>query len=106
MKSNEAIWPVVRRLFGEHAWEYAPRYAVAFVFMAIVAGSTALTAWLMRDVINDVFVDRNQQALVWLPLVITALFVAKGVAAYIQEILLSRIGNQIVAHMQGRIYDH
>jgi ATP-binding cassette subfamily B protein len=106
MKSNEAIWPVVRRLFGEHAWEYAPRYAVAFVFMAIVAGSTALTAWLMRDVINDVFVNRDQQALVWLPLIITALFAAKGIAAYIQEILLSRIGNQIVANMQRRLYDH
>lgn len=106
MKPNEPIWPIVKRLLGEHGWDYAPRYAVAFVFMAIVAGSTALTAWLMRDVINDVFVKQDQQALVWLPLVIAGLFIAKGSAAYIQEVLLSRIGNEIVARMQKRLYDH
>ena len=54
MKTDEPIWPVVKRLLGERAWEYAPRYAVAFAFMAIVAGSSALAARLMRDVINDV----------------------------------------------------
>ncbi|MBN9261621.1 MAG: ABC transporter ATP-binding protein [Hyphomicrobium sp.] len=106
MTSDAPVWPVVKRLFGEHAREYIPRYAVAFFFMAIVAGSTALTAWLMRDVINDVFVKQDRQALTWLPLVIAGLFMAKGFAAYIQEVLLSRIGNQIVAHMQKRLYDH
>lgn len=106
MSGDDATWPVVKRLFREHAREYAPRYAVAFVFMAIVASSTALTAWLMRDVINNVFVNQDRQALMWLPLVIAGLFMAKGGAAYVQEVVLSRIGNHIVAGMQKRLYDH
>jgi subfamily B ATP-binding cassette protein MsbA len=106
MKAEEATWPIIKRLFQEHARSYAPRYALAFVFMALVAGSTALTAWLMRDVINDVFVKQDRQALTWLPLVIAGLFTVKGVAAYVQEVVLSRIGNQIVAEMQKRLYDH
>jgi ATP-binding cassette subfamily B protein len=44
--------------------------------------------------------------LAWLPLVIASLFIAKGIAAYVQEVVLSRIGNQIVAEMQKRVYDH
>ena len=56
MSAEDAIWPTIRRLFKEHARAYAARYALAFVFMAMVAASTALTAWLMRDVINEVFV--------------------------------------------------
>jgi subfamily B ATP-binding cassette protein MsbA len=106
MSAEDATWPIIRRLFREHARAYAPRYALAFVFMALVAGSTALTAWLFRDVINDVFVKQDRQALTWLPLVIAGLFVVKGVAAYIQELVLSRIGNEIVAKMQKRLYDH
>jgi ATP-binding cassette, subfamily B, bacterial MsbA len=106
MSADDSIWPIIKRLFMEHARAYAPRYALAFVFMAIVAGTTALTAWLMRDVINGVFVKQDRQALTWLPLVIAGLFMAKGAAAYIQEVVLSRIGNQIVAGMQKRLYDH
>ena len=106
MSAEDATWPIIKRLFGEHARAYAPRYALAFVFMALVAGSTALTAWLFRDVINDVFVNQDRQALTWLPLVIAGLFVVKGVAAYVQELVLSRIGNEIVAKMQKRLYDH
>ncbi len=106
MSAEDATWPIIRRLFQEHARAYAPRYALAFVFMALVAGSTALTAWLFRDVINDVFVKQDRQALTWLPLVIAGLFVVKGVSAYVQELVLSRIGNEIVAKMQNRLYDH
>jgi ATP-binding cassette subfamily B protein len=106
MSADDSIWPVIKRLFMEHARAYAPRYALAFMFMAVVAGTTALTAWLMRDVINGVFVKQDRQALAWLPLVIAGLFIAKGSAAYIQEVVLSRIGNQIVAEMQKRLYDH
>jgi ATP-binding cassette, subfamily B, bacterial MsbA len=106
MSAEDATWPIIKRLFKEHARAYAPRYALAFVFMAVVAASTALTAWLMRDVINEVFVKRDQGALTWLPLVIAGLFLVKGIAAYVQEIVLSRIGNEIVAGMQKRLYDH
>jgi len=106
MSADVATWPTTKRLFKEHAREYLPRYAVAFVFMAIVAGTTALTAWLMRDVINDVFVKQDRQALMWLPGVIAGIFIVKGAAAYIQEVMLSRIGNDIVARMQKRLFDH
>ena len=85
---------------------YAGRYAIAFVFMAMVAGATALSAWIMKDVINQIFVERNQSALVWVPLAILAIFVAKGFATYLQEVMLARIGNSIVADTQKRIYAH
>jgi ATP-binding cassette subfamily B protein len=104
--ADDPTWPVIKRLFQEHAREYAARYALALVFMAIVAGATAFAAWLMRDVINDVFVNQDRQALAWIPLVIAAVFIVKGAAAYIQEVLLSRIGNEIVAKMQKRLYGH
>jgi len=97
---------VLRRLVGEHGREYAPRYAIAFMFMGVVAGCTSLSAWMMKDVVNKIFVDQDQAALIWIPLAISGLFVIKGIAAYLQEISLSRIGNRIVAQIQKRMYDH
>ncbi len=106
MRRDDPTLPIIRRLLSEHSREYMPRYAVAFVFMGIVAGTTAFTAWIMRDVINDIFVKQDSTALVWIPGVIAATFLVKGAAAYFQEVLLSRIGNSLVARMQKRLFNH
>ncbi len=97
---------VLHRLLSEHGRTYAPRYAVAFMFMGLVAGATSLSAWMMKDVVNKIFVDQDQAALFWIPLAISGLFIIKGLAAYLQEVSLSRIGNRIVAEIQKRMYDH
>jgi subfamily B ATP-binding cassette protein MsbA len=96
------IW----RLITDHGRKFAPRYAVAFIFMFIVAGMTALSAWLMKDVVNLIFVDKDADALVWLPAVVIAIFVAKGAASYFQEVMLARIGNRMVADTQSRMFSH
>ncbi|MFY0613139.1 MAG: hypothetical protein JXQ99_16530, partial [Hyphomicrobiaceae bacterium] len=97
---------VITRLVRENWRTYWPRYALAFVFMAIVAGTTALSAWIMKDVINRIFVDRDETALFWVPVTIIVIFIGKGLATYFQEVILSRIGNSIVANMQKRMYNH
>ena len=94
------------RILRENGRTYAPRYAVAFVFMFIFAGATALSAWMMRDVINLIFVDRDPAALAWIPAAILAIFLVKGLSSYLQEISLARIGNQFVAETQKRMFEH
>lgn len=101
-----STFAVLRRLLTERARDYAWQYGVAFAFMGIVAASTALSAWMMKDVINRIFVERNQAALFWIPLAVVIIFVMKGLASYFQEIMLSRIGNRMVADTQRRLYDH
>lgn len=105
-RSDSSIWPLIVRVVREHFRPYAPRYAVAFVLMAIFAGCTAASAWLMKDVVNRIFVEQDRDAMVWIPLVIGAIFIAKGLAAYFQEVSLARIGNRLVAETQQRFFRH
>ena len=97
---------VIIRLISERWRAYAPLYAVAFFFMFVVSGMTALSAWLMKDVVNLIFVDRKVDALVWLPAVVVGIFTAKGFASYFQEVILARIGNRMVAETQTQMFDH
>ena len=39
MSADDATWPIIKRLFKEHARAYAARYALAFVFMAHAPGA-------------------------------------------------------------------
>jgi ATP-binding cassette subfamily B protein len=96
---------LVKRLFMEHALAHWRMYVVALVFMAISAGATAFSAFVLGDVINQAYVNRNMSAIIWLSLLIVVLFAAKGGATYVHQVILTRIGVRIVAANQRRMYD-
>src|SRR5262245_47245449 len=96
---------VLKRLLLERWRKYASLYALAFFFMFVVAAATALSAWLMKDVVNLIFVERHSDALYWLPVIVVTIFTAKGLASYFQEVIMARIGNRMVAETQTRMFD-
>ena len=97
---------VVWRLLGETGRQFAPRYMLAFLFMGIVAATTALTAWVMGDVVNKIFVARSQDMLIFLSIAVLVISLARGIGVYGTSMTLSRIGNRIVAQTQQRLYNH
>jgi ABC-type multidrug transport system fused ATPase/permease subunit len=61
--SGSPILRVLARILRDNGRAYLPRYLVAFLFIFVFAGATALSAFMMRDVINKIFVDRDPAAL-------------------------------------------
>ena len=66
---------------------------------------TALGAYLIGDVINAAYVDKNLTGIIVLALVTAIIFMIKGMATYGQALMLARIGNRIVAINQRRMFD-
>jgi ATP-binding cassette subfamily B protein len=97
---------LLKRLFREHGREYGPQYALAVVGMLIVAGMTSLSAYLMKYVIDSIFVNQSREALYILTGAIVVIFTTKGLAGYFSEVVLGRIGNRLVAQTQRRMFDH
>ncbi|RFC63700.1 ABC transporter ATP-binding protein [Fulvimarina endophytica] len=95
---------LIRRMFEENAHRFVKQYAIAIVCLILVAGTTAFLAWIMRDVIDEIFVEGNRAAIVTLPLIVFLTFVVRGFASYGQGVLLARIGNNIVARYQRRLF--
>jgi len=54
---------LIRRLLSEKGRQYAGRYVIAMLFMTMFSASAALSAWIIGDVVNQIFVDRNQSML-------------------------------------------
>jgi ATP-binding cassette subfamily B protein len=97
---------LLKRLARDYGRDYAPQYAVAIAAMVVVAGATSLSAYIMKHVIDTIFVNQNRAALTGITLGIVVLFVVKGFAAYLSEVLVGSIGNRIVAQTQKRMFDH
>jgi ATP-binding cassette subfamily B protein len=96
---------LVHRLLTEQAWGQRKRYATAFALMAVAAGATALSAYLIGDVINAAYVDKNLPGIIVLAMVAAAIFAIKALATYGHTVVLSRIGNRIVAENQRRMFN-
>jgi ATP-binding cassette, subfamily B, bacterial MsbA len=96
---------LVRRLLVDEAMAYWPRYTVAFLLMGIAAAGTALSAYLLGTMTNQAYVERNFRGIVIIGLFAIVIFAAKGVATYGASVMLSKIGNRIVANNQRRMFD-
>ena len=97
---------MIKRLFSENGRQYLPRYMLAFFFMIVVAVTTAATAWMMESVVDDVVVDNDPARVRVIAFIVILVFAAKGLATYAHRVILARIGNNIVANIQKRLYRH
>src|SRR4051812_33721475 len=95
---------LIRRLFSEQGLHHWKRYVLVFLLMGAAATCTALSAYLIGEVINKAYIDRDFGAIVILGVITVVLFTIKGAATYFQTVMLSRIGYRIIAENQRRMF--
>ncbi len=83
-----------------------PRLAVAVVCSAMVAAMTSVSAYLVKPAVEKIFEQKDSQMLVLIPVVIIAVYIIKGVAAYGSGYLLSYVGQDIIRRLRNRMYSH
>ena len=103
---SDEIIAVIRRVINENGREFVPHYAMAALCMLAIAATTSFTAWIMRSIVDDVFVRQQWDLLVWICLSVLLAFMLRGFATYGQSVLLAQVGNNIVARYQRRLFDH
>jgi subfamily B ATP-binding cassette protein MsbA len=83
-----------------------PRLLLAMVFMAVVSAITAAFALLTKNILDDIFINRNTFLLKVIPLVVVGLGILKGVSTFAQAYLINYVGQRIVADLRQRLYAH
>jgi ABC-type multidrug transport system fused ATPase/permease subunit len=95
---------LIRRLVKEQGAAYWRQYLLAFTLMGISAGATAGSAWILGQVINKAYVDKDVAGIALLSGVTVLIFILKGAATYGHQVILSRISNAILANNQRRLF--
>jgi ATP-binding cassette subfamily B protein len=96
---------LIGRLLSDQGAKHWKGYVFATALTVVVAGTTTLSAWIMKDVINDIFVARKLTAVWFFGAAIVAIYAVKGFSSYGQTVVLARVANNIVADVQSRIFD-
>ena len=84
---------------------YSVRLTIAMICMVAVGALTSSQAYMVKPVLDDIFLNKNSFALMWIPLAVIGIFLLKGACNYGQIILMSFIGLRIVADLRNKLYE-
>lgn len=83
---------------------YRFRLAMAVLCSALVAALTGAYAWLVRPVLDGIFINKDQFLLMVLPVVILAVAALKALFNYGQNYLMNYVGNQVVSDIREQLF--
>ncbi|WP_375658437.1 ABC transporter ATP-binding protein [Bartonella sp. MR30HLJHH] len=95
---------LIIRLLRENFRKHMRWYSAAIFSMIIISCTTATSAWIMRDVVNQIIDAQNFPIIVLISSFIAFIFILKGVATFSQTYFLNKAGNSIIAEQQRKIF--
>ena len=99
-RSAALVWRLARDFMRPHV----RRILFAFLLMGLAAASTAGRAWLMEPVLDRIFVAREGSLLLLIAGGALALALVKGLADYGEAVLMTRVGQRVIADVQIALF--
>lgn len=105
-RDRAQTFALVRRLFRSHIRRNLGLIALAMVTMALAAGSTAGLVYMVKVVLDSVFIEHNREILPWVAGTVFGLFALRGLSVFVQTLLMSKLSFHIVAGLQTELFRH
>ncbi len=106
MKLSAHSKDIIKRMLREHIQPYRKQVMVAISCMITVAITTALTAKMIGPTLKLIFLNKDENMLLVIPLVVFAIITTGAAANYGSQLAMRYIGQRMVADMQIRLFSH
>ena len=90
----------------EYYKDYKLKLFFAVIAMISVAVSTGLIAWLIKPVLDDIFVHKKVAMLYTLPFFVIFAYLLKGLGSYFQTYLMNYVGQDIIRRVRNKLLNH
>ena len=92
-----------RRLLG-YARAYWIFGLLALLGMVFDAGATGTFTYLIKPMLDDLFVQQNQNTIFWMPIAIIVVFLLRGVATWLTDYGVARVGRGVVHSLREQVF--
>lgn len=93
---------VYRRLLGYTA-KHWPIALLAIFGMIIEGAAAGAFTWMMDPMINGTFVKQDASVMRWVPIAIIVLFIVRGLAGFVVDVGMARIGGAVVYQLRTEV---
>lgn len=90
----------VLKRFLPYILEYKFYYILVLVGVLLNVASTAGTAYIMKPMMDDMFIARDEKMIYIIPLALIGIYVLKSLGRYIQSVSMAYIGTHIVSRFR------
>ena len=87
-----------------HVKPYWRVFLFGILAMTVVAATEPALPALMKPLIDGTFIEKDPDIMRWLPVVIVALFMVRGVASYLAAYALSWVGTRLVTDLRNAMF--
>ena len=91
---------IIKRLYNDYVNRYLKKIFLALFFSIVIAGSTAAVAWLLDPAIKKIFVEKNKEFMLLIPIAIMLAFTIKGISLYLVRTTMIKVGAAIEKEIQ------
>lgn len=85
---------------------YWKRIVLSFIAMIIVGALTSLTAYLIKPVLDKIFIAKDKKMLILLPFAVMATYFFKGLFTYIQSYQTAYVAENVLFNIRNQIFKH
>jgi subfamily B ATP-binding cassette protein MsbA len=93
---------LVRQYLRPYLWPLIP----AVLCMIVAAAGDGILAYLMKPVLDDLFINHDRDMLILIPALVIVVTLLKSTAAFGQVVLMGFIGLRIIADLQTQLFGH
>jgi subfamily B ATP-binding cassette protein MsbA len=83
---------------------YRGKLVLASIFMSLVAASNGATAFAVKPVLDQIFIEKNSSMLVMIPFGVILLYFLKGVFDYFQAYLMGFVGQKVITDIRNLVF--
>jgi subfamily B ATP-binding cassette protein MsbA len=102
-RRSASPWEVTKRLLP-YFRPHRARLFLALIAMALVAGLTAGSMWILKKVIDEALMAGELSTLANVVFLVVVLYFAKAVLSYVHDYVTAFIGQSIVKHIRNEAY--
>ena len=94
---------ILIELYKRYTKKHIKKIFLSIFFSVLVAGSTAMIAYLLDPAIEKIFIEKNKKLMLIIPLIILVTFAVKGTSLYLAKTLLIQVGGEVQKILQLQI---
>jgi len=94
------------KYYTKYYKDYKAQFFFAFIGMILVASASSATAYLIKPVLDKIFIEHNEKMLYILPFFVILAYFAKGLGTFIESYFISYIGMDIIRRIRDDLLAH
>jgi subfamily B ATP-binding cassette protein MsbA len=93
----QRYWPYLRN--------YKFYYFLVFIGIILTVSATAATAQIMQPLMDEMFIEKDESMLLYIPLSLIGIYIIKSSGRYLQSVYMNYIGLHVISLLRERLLE-